>query len=101
MSNINEALGPFTFKNVTADTAVKNKPGYLKRVTINAVTTGGVLTLYNNTSEAAPAIAAINIATRAAGANVPTYIDFDIEFGTGLYAGFDATLVCDLTFVYR
>jgi len=101
MSTINQALGSFKFKNVTADTSVKNQPGYLHGITINAVTTGGVLTLYNNTSESAPAIAAINLATRAAGANVPQFLQFDIEFSTGLYAGFDATLAADLTFSYK
>ena len=97
----NDTQPPYKFTNVTADAAVKGQPGFLHGIMINAVTTAGVLTLYNNTSEASPAIAAIDLATRAAGAQVPHFLPFNIEFSTGLYAGFDGSLAADLTFATR
>ena len=101
MSSINTAQGSFNYAHVTADTQVKGQAGFLHGITVNAVSTGGVLTLYDNTAESGTVIAAINLATRAAGAQVPHFILFDIDFDTALYAGFDGTLDADLTFSYK
>lgn len=89
------------YKNITADALIKDSPGVIHTITINSVTTGGVLTLYDSITEASPAVAAISIVTRAAGSQVPVSLLYDVKCNTGIYAGFDATLAANITISYK
>ena len=74
---------------------MKRSSGTLKRVVIN--TSGGTnntLTLYDNTSAAAPVIATIN--TTAKGGS----FEFDLDFSSGLTAELATSTAADLTIVY-
>lgn len=81
----------YTAGRATADTLIKTGAGLLHTVNISAtgVVTAGVLTLYDNTAESGTVLWSGLIPT----AIVPTTLTFDITFATGLYVGFDATLV--------
>ena len=87
----------YDYAHVTGDALVKDGRGVLHTVTINQCGTAGTLTIYDNDTEAVPIIAAIAIPINA----LPVTLRYDLEFDEGLYLGFDATLVADLTVSYR
>ena len=87
----------YSYAHVTGDSAVKSAAGKLHIVNINKCSTGGVLTIYDNTSEGGATIAIIAIATLT---NPLPPLIYDIAFSTGLYFGFDGTLVADITVSY-
>lgn len=81
--------------NTNSTNVLKRSSGTLKRVVIN--TSGGTsntLTLYDNTSAAAPVIATINT-TATGGA-----FEFDLDFSSGLTAVLATGTAADLTIVY-
>ena len=81
--------------NTNSTNVLKRSSGTLKRVVIN--TSGGTnntLTLYDNTSAAAPVIATINT-TAKGGA-----FEFDLDFSSGLTAELATGTAADLTIVY-
>jgi hypothetical protein len=81
--------------NTNSTNVLKRSSGTLKRVVIN--TSGGInntLTLYDNTSAAAPVIATINT-TATGGA-----FEFDLDFSSGLTAVLATGTAADLTIVY-
>jgi hypothetical protein len=86
----------YEYKHVTADTQVKGTPGRLHMVTINTVTTGGVLTIYDNTAESGTVIAAITLVA----ADKPATLTYDVLAKTGIYVGFDGALAADVTLSY-
>jgi len=88
---------PYT--HVVADALVKAGRGILHSITLNGWTTAGNLTLYDSLTEAGTVIAVIRINVAPQVSVQPITFLYDLEFNTGLYAGFDATLVADLTFM--
>jgi hypothetical protein len=86
----------YEYKHCTADTQIKASAGRLHTVTINTVTTGGVLTIYDNTAESGTVIAAITLAAN----DKPVTLTYDVLCKTGIYAGFDGTLAADITISY-
>ena len=87
------------YVHVAADTQVKAGRGILHSVVLNGWSTAGVLTIYDSLDETGTVIAIIAINTTAHLSLQPITFLYDLEFSTGLYAGFDATLVADLTFM--
>ena len=85
--------------HVTADTQVKAGKGILHSVVVNGLTTLGDLTLYDSLTETGTVIAVIHLDTTASVSVQPITLLYDAKFATGLYAGFDGTLVADLTFM--
>jgi len=90
------ALNTYYFAHCTADAQVKSAAGRLHTVTINTVTTGGVLTIYDNTAESGTVIAVITLAAN----DKPVTLTYDVLCGTGIYAGFDGTLAADVVISY-
>jgi hypothetical protein len=82
--------------HITADAQVKSVAGRLHTVTVNAVTTGGVLTIYDNTAESGTVIAVITLVAN----DKPVTLTYDVLCSTGIYVGFDGTLVADVTVSY-
>jgi hypothetical protein len=91
----------FDYKHLTADGQVKAGKGMLHTVTINKpATTAGVITLYDSLTEVAPVIAAITVGLKTEGQGISCLV-FDLAFQTGLYVGFDGTIVgADITVTY-
>ena len=87
----------YSYSHITADTAVKSGAGRLHTININGCSTAGTLTIYDSLTEASTIIAVIPIAINT---NPLATLTYDVAFGTGLYLGFDATLVADLTVSY-
>ena len=83
-----------TTSKMSADTAIKNAPGFLKRMTCwsDAVATAGNIKLLDNT--AAGAGNALLDFDVLAVAYLPFTIEFDVPFSVGLY--FDVTTTADL-----
>jgi hypothetical protein len=93
---------PWKYKHCAADTQVSDHKGVLHSVTINGpATTAGKITLYDNTAESGTdiiAILSVGLKTESQGI---TCLIFDCEFSTGLYVGFDGTIVgADITVTY-
>jgi len=63
---------------------VKASPGFLHNVVIGNVFVAGGLEIYDDTAAATGMIGTLDLATRAAGAQVPMNIIFDVNFGTAL-----------------
>lgn len=93
---VNVQLAKNSYIHVTGDTQVKASQGTLHTLTVNSCGTAGTLTLYDNDTEAGDVIAAIALPLTP----VPVTLHYDIEFDA-LYAGFDGTLVADITISYR
>jgi len=87
----------YNFLNVTADVQVKGSAGKLRKVIIGKVTVAGDLTLYDSLTETGTVIATLGLETTGN----PRELEFDTTFATGLYAGFDASLVGNIAFVYE
>lgn len=81
------------FLAVTADVQVKAGKGILRKFVITTLpSTGGAITLYDSLTETGTVIATITIPTAANGGRLET-LDFDVNFATGLYVGYDGTIV--------
>ncbi len=91
----------YPFLHVTADAQVKPGKGILRRVVLNGLTTAGDLTLYDSLTETGTVIAVMHIDPTTSISVQPIPFEYDARFATGLYAGFDATLVADLTIMYE
>ena len=91
----------YPFAHVTGDVQIKPGKGILRRVTLNGLTTAGDLTLYDSLTEADAVIAVLHIDPTTSISVQPITFEYDARFATGLYAGFDATLVADLTIMYE
>ena len=89
--------GPYF--HVTADVLVKTGRGILHKVVLNGLTTAGDLTLYDSLTEGGAVIAVLHIDPTTSISVQPLTFHYDCELTIGLYAGFDATLVADLTFM--
>jgi len=87
------------YVHVDADRQVKAGRGILHAITLNGWSVAGVLTLYDSLTEAGTVIGVINITAVAQVSLQPITFLYDLEFNTGLYAGFDGNLVADLTFM--
>ena len=93
---------PWSYSHVTADALVKTGPGVLHTIVVNGLTTAGDATIYNNVAEAGAAIIGVLHLDTATSISVqPITLLYDVAFTTGLYIGFDATLVADLTVSYK
>ena len=78
---------------VTADVQVKAGRGILHSVIITTpATTAGVITLYDSLTETGIEIASIRVDVVGNDQMQATLI-FDTEFTTGLYVGYDGTIV--------
>ena len=83
-----------TTSKMSSDTAIKNAPGFLKRMTCwsDAVATAGNIKLLDNTvAGAGKALLDFDV---LAVAYLPFTIEFDVPFSVGLY--FDVTTTADL-----
>lgn len=92
---------PWKYKHVAADTLVASGHGCLHSIVINGLTTVGDATIYDNTAELGTIIGVLHLNTATSVSVQPITLLYDIEFNTGLYIGFDATLVADLTVSYK
>jgi len=99
MTGPNLMVRGWPYTHVTADAQVRASRGILHSVVLNGWSTAGVLTLYDSLTETGTVIAVIAINTTVHVSFQPIVFLYDLEFNTGLYAGFDATLVADLTFM--
>ncbi|KKM23299.1 hypothetical protein LCGC14_1616600 [marine sediment metagenome] len=91
----------YPFLHVTGDVQVKPGKGILRRVVLNGLTTAGDLTLYDSLTETGTVIAVLHLDPTTSISVQPISFKYDARFATGLYAGFDGTLVADLTFMYE
>ena len=90
----------WSYAHVTADAQVKGCRGILHSIVLNGLTTAGDCTVYDSLTEVAPVIAILHLdATTSLSVQPITFI-YDCELITGLYIGFDAALVADLTVTY-
>ena len=104
--NLNSALNISMrnkYRNVVGNSTdvVKSGPGVLQAIMINNSTTGGVLTIYDNTAASGTKIATITLPT--GGVNpVPTAINnLGIEFETGLTVVTTGSIANNFTIVYQ
>ncbi len=88
----------YTPTRVTGDNLLKSGEGYIHHIVVNSVTTGGTLSIYNNTAESGTAPFVFPFTTTA----VPgQQILVDSGFPTGIYIGYDGTLAGAFTIVWR
>ena len=93
---------PWEYAHVAADALIRTGQGVLHTIVVNGLTTAGDATIYDNTAEAGVAIIGILHLDPTTSVSVqPITFLYDVEFKTGLYIGFDNTLVADLTVSYK
>jgi len=92
---------PWEYKHCTVDTQVSARPGVLHTIVVNGLTTAGDVTIYDNTAESGTVIGVIHLNPTTSISVPPITLLYDCKFSVGLYAGFDATLVADLTITYK
>lgn len=85
------------YSHVTADAQVKAGRGILHSVVCNGLTTAGDCTIYDSLTETGTVIAVLHLDPTTSVSVQPITFLYDLEFSTGLYMGFDATLAADLT----
>ncbi len=90
---------PYT--HVTADTQVSAGPCDLHSVVLNGLTTAGDLTIYDSLTEAGTVIAVLHLDVTTSISVQPITFLYDVRCETGLYLGFDQSLVADLTVAHR
>jgi len=88
------------YSHVTADAQIKASPGILHSIVVNGLTTAGDATIYDSLTEVAPIIGVLHLDPTTSVSVQPITFFYDCRFSTGLYIGFDATLVADLTVTY-
>lgn len=98
MSGVTELGWPY--RHVTADTQVKAGKGILHSIVINGFTTIGDITVYDSLTETGTVIAVLHLNTATSISIQPITLKYDLKFSTGLYIGYDATAVADLTVMY-
>ena len=86
---------PYT--HITEDTQVKAGQGVLHSVVLNGLTTAGDVTIYDSLTETGTVIDVLHIDPTTSVSVQPVTFLYDLKFTTGLYFGFDGTLVADLT----
>ena len=86
---------PYT--HVTADAQVQAGKGILHTVVVNGLTTAGDCTVYDSLTETGTVIAVLHLDLTTSVSVQPITFVYDLKFTTGLYFGYDATLVADLT----
>jgi len=91
---------PWTYKHVTADTQVRGGGGVLHTIVVNGLTTAGDATIYDSLVEGAPIICVLHLDLTTSVSVQPVTFTYDCKFSTGLYIGYDAVLVADLTVTY-
>ncbi len=69
----------------------------LHNLVLNGLTTAGDLTLYDSLTEGGTVIAVLHLDPTTSISVQPINFNYGLKFSTGLYFGFDATLVADLT----
>lgn len=81
----------YTYARATADTQVKGSAGFIHTISIapTGTVTAGVLTVYDNTAESGTVIFSVSLPITTF---APFTIKLDVDTGTGIYVGFDATL---------
>ncbi len=99
-------MGPNTefgwpYTHVTADVQVKAGRGVLHSVVLNGLTTAGDLTIYDSLTEGGTVIAILHIDVTTSISVQPITFLYDLKFTTGLYFGFDGSLVADLTVMHN
>ena len=99
MNGPNLMVRGWPYVHVTADTQVKGARGILHSVVLNGLTTAGDLTIYDSLTETGTVIAVLHLDVTTSISMQPITFLYDCEFNTGLYAGYDGTLVADLTFM--
>lgn len=75
--------------NATADLQIKSRAGYLKQIVVTNVTAAGTLTIYDSLTETGTILMQVTLPI----SNAPVYIPIEGNFSTGLFCGFDITLV--------
>ena len=98
MNSILDFAWPYT--HVTADAQVKAGKGILHSIVLNGLTTAGDLTLYDSLTEAGTVIAVLHLDVSTSISVQPITFLYDLKFSTGLYLGFDGTLVADFTVMH-
>ena len=92
---------PWEYAHVAADSLIRTGQGVLHSIVLNGLTTFGDATVYDNTAESGTVIAVLHLNTGASVSVQPITLLYDVKFKTGLYIGFDGTLVADLTVSYK
>lgn len=82
--------------SVTGDEQILSAAGKLHTVSVHDITTGGTLTIYDNTAETGTVIATLAL---AAGEGFVT-LHYDVSCASGLYMGYDSNLVGAFTVSY-
>jgi hypothetical protein len=82
--------------SVTGDEQILSAAGKLHTISIHDITTGGTITVYDNTAESGTVIATLVL---AAGEGFMS-LHYDVACGTGLYIGYDTNVVGALTVSY-
>ncbi len=90
---------PYT--HVVADVQVKAGQGVMHSVVVNGLSTAGDLTIYDSLTEAGNVIAVLHLDPTTSVSVQPITFLYDLAFSTGLYFGFDATLVADVTVMHN
>lgn len=103
-------LGQFRnkYRNITGNTTVtvKSGNGVIRGISINDNTTGGVITVYDNTAGSGTKIATFQVATpsggllSSSGQPSATYIMMTAEFSTGLTVVTSGSTSNDITVYY-
>jgi hypothetical protein len=90
---IHSIPGGLSYARCAADTQVKATAGFLHSITLSqtaaAAPTAGVLTIYDSAAESGTVILNIYLSNAVL---LPVTITLDVECGTGIYIGYDATL---------
>jgi hypothetical protein len=82
--------------SVTGNEQILATAGKLHTITIHDCTTGGTITVYDNTAESGTVIATL---TLAAGEGYVS-LHYDVACTSGLYIGYDSNVVALLTVSY-
>lgn len=88
------------YNNVTGDEQILATAGKLHTITVGEVTTAGTLTVYDNTAESGTVIATLELPLVGSTNGLPYTLHFDVNCATGLYLGYDASLVGNVTVSY-
>ncbi len=91
----------YPYSHVVGDTQVKPGKGILRRITVNGLTTAGDATIYDSLTEGGNVVGILHLDPTTSVSVQPVTFEYDAKLATGLYIGFDATLVADLTVMYE
>ncbi len=85
------------YQHVTADAQVLAGPGILKRIVVNGLITAGDATIYDSLTEAGTVVGVLHLDPTTSISVQPYGAEYNAKLTTGLFIGFDGTLVADLT----